>query len=877
MLALTACGGSSSGDDDQSDIDAAPPPIDAPTVNAHLSIDRDHADLGMVLVGDTTPTTMFTITNTGTDMTGELTATVTGAGFRKSRDTCNGSSLRANNTCQVTIDATPAAEGQVSGNLMVTASPGGDVGATLTATGLTAGMLTNLPDTWDFAMVTAGTMSAPKTITVQNTGGTATGLVVIQLGGPDAGEFQLVSNGCMGQALDPQATCDVVVRMTPGLMSSGDKAAMITATSNPGGSAVTMLTGHVVRPAILAVSGSGAFGGILVGTSATKTLTVSNTGELVSGAVTITRTGNAAFQVLTGMANDCVSGTTTLMPAATCDVRVQYTAGVPGPVVGTITASANPGGSAMGGLSGTGQRPAHLSGDLSPNFGNVEAGTLSTNSVTWTITNSGDQPTSVPQLMVNSPELVVANNGCTAAIPGAGTCNIMLKFQPSAGGARMGTATVSIMGGSSVMVTATATGTFRLSFTRNGDSGTVTSNPAGLNCAPPMINCTGLFAPGNVTLQARTTNGSFVYFGAWSGADAGSCAAGPNRDCVINITGPKAVTATFFNQTTNLAFIGSVEQPTNLGSAAAYDTVCNQLATAAGINDAGGASFMAWVSDAGSSALARLGNASGWVRMDSRVVAVDRSALVTNQRVLNPVRYSENGEDLGDSMLLTGTNADGTTAAGSTCANWTAVGGGSFTVGNGMGGPTFWTSGQTTPCSGNTYHILCMMKTSVAGPGAPNTFAGKKIWLSNAAYGPSPTGDVDAVCNADKPAGAASGRALLARTTGPASNLLTAGTMYVRPDGQEVGTGAELVAGLPRAGIWESSNGTYWSGKAWTGSSTIDAVGAFDSTCGDWTVAASSGRVTFPQLARQLWGQTVPVIVCNNIPADGPRLMCYEP
>jgi hypothetical protein len=193
-----------------------------------------------------------------------------------------------------------------------------------------------------------------------------------------------------------------------------------------------------------------------------------------------------------------------------------------------------------------------------------------------------------------------------------------------------------------------------------------------------------------------------------------------------------------------------------------------------------------------------------------------------------------------------------------------------------MAGPTFWGSGAASSCA-STYRVLCLMKTYAAGPAAPSAFMGKKMWLSNAAYQPSVTGDVDAVCNADKPAGVQMGRALISRTTSTAASLLNMATMYVRPDGQEVGTGAEIIAGNARGGIWQQGNGTYWSGQAWTGSATIDSVGLVTSTCGDWTIAASSGRYSFPQYARRMWGQTLPVTVCNNIPATGPRLMCFEP
>jgi hypothetical protein len=875
MVVAGACGGDDAPTDgDGGNTDAG---VDTPTVDSRLIIDRDTADFGMVLIGNTSQIITFEITAQGRDRTGPLTAAVTGTGFRAMRDMCTGVRLNPGTSCTIAVDVTPASAGVITGTLTVGGDPGGDVTSALRVTGLAPGELMAMPATHPFGTITAGTMTAPATISFKNIGDAPTGIVVVQLGGPDATEFELVQNGCLAAVLDPDQSCDVMVRMIPPAASTGAKTAMITATATPGGQAVSTLTATVERPAILAINGSGAFGGLLLGTSASRTLMVTNIGAQPTGAVTITRTGNAAFQVQTGMANDCVSGTTTLLPGAVCEVRVTYTATVPGPVIGTITATATPGGSAMSSLTGTGQRPARLTGDLTQTFGNVEVATLSTNAIAWVITNAGDQASSVPMLTSANPELVVVSNGCTAAIPAGGNCTISLKYQPSAGGPRSATATVTINNGSMVTAAMSATGVFRLTLTRNGDAGRVTSNPVGLDCNAPSNTCVGLFAPGNVTLQARTTSGSFVYFGEWSGPAAGACAAGPGRDCTVTIDGPKAITASFLSMQFNLAFVSSTEQPTNLGGVAAYDALCNTLASAAGINDAGGTAFMAWMSDGGSSAIARLGNAAGWVRMDGRVVTLDRGTLVTTQRILNPVRFTELGEDPGDTVLMTGTNADGTVATGAHCSSWTSNAGNlSMTAGNGMGGPTLWASGQTSSCSAS-YRVLCMMKSYVAGPAQATSSMGNKMWLTNSAYQPSVTGDPDASCAADKPVGVAGGRALVARTGATAASLLAAGTMYVRPDGQEVGTGAEIVAGLARGGVWQQGNGAYWSGQAWTGSSMIDQLGTVNTNCGDWTISASSGRYTLPGLVRRFWGTTLPSIVCNNIPTGGPRLMCFEP
>ena len=67
-------------------------------------------------------------------------------------------------------------------------------------------------------------------------------------------------------------------------------------------------------------------------------------------------------------------------------------------------------------------------------------------------------------------------------------------------------------------------------------SGTVTSNPAGIDCGN---GCSAAFAPNTViTLTATPTAGSL--FSGWSGACTGS-----TNSCQVTMDAAKSVTATF--------------------------------------------------------------------------------------------------------------------------------------------------------------------------------------------------------------------------------------------------------------------------------------------------------------------------------------------
>ena len=119
--------------------------------------------------------------------------------------------------------------------------------------------------------------------------------------------------------------------------------------------------------------------------------------------------------------------------------------------------------------------------------------------------------------------------------------------------------------------------------------GRVTSSPPGID-STATSSC--LFPADTVViLQARTSNGSGSYFRGWSGAGSGSF-----RDVTLTLDSPQTVTAEFDTMMANLAFVTSTLHPADLGSLAAYDGICNTLATSAGINNTAGNAYKAWMS-----------------------------------------------------------------------------------------------------------------------------------------------------------------------------------------------------------------------------------------------------------------------------------------
>jgi hypothetical protein len=244
----------------------------------------------------------------------------------------------------------------------------------------------------------------------------------------------------------------------------------------------------------------------------------------------------------------------------------------------------------------------------------------------------------------------------------------------------------------------------------------------------------------------------------------------------------------------------------------------------------------------------------GWLRMDGLPFTDDASALLDERRIFYPVRYDERGGAAVPSVMI-GANPDGTT--NSNCEDWTSnsedalMFGGSTTA-----GPFTWAIYLAGYYCAQSWPVLCMGVTHPAAVALPVT-AGRRIWLTNA---PHTVGSMtpDEHCQLDRPAGVGTGSALVAYTGRAAADQLDPNATYVRPDGQAVGTGAEIAAGRLRTGIWQRGNGDYPSGDdgiaSWTGSSRATDLGTADSTCDDWT--NPDGRATsgvFAQTNVDFW------------------------
>ncbi len=421
-------------------------------------------DFGTVVTGGTS-NVVFTVRNNGGVTTGALANTLTGtdaASFSIANSSCTGATLAPGATCNVTVRFTGGTAGAKTATLNVTGTPGGTDTSLLSGSVVSPGSIVPNPGTLAFGPITVGQSSTAQVITINNTGGSATGALTTALGGANAADFNIVAggNGCQGAVLAPTgsagSSCTINVRFSP-LTAGANKAGTVTVTGAPGGTAVTSLSGDGISPANLAFNpATKDFGSVTTGTdSATQTFTLTNNGGQASAAVTPALAGADSSQFV--IMNTTCAGA--LAPAASCQVIVLFRPTTAGNKSASLT-----GGGATAALSGNGISPAQIiANPTNLTFaGNTLVGTSSAVQ-SFTVTNNGSATTGTLGVTVtgaNAGDYTQTNN-CTTLIAN-GTCQVNVTFTPTAAGARAATINVTGTPGGTVGVAVAGTGQRKL-------------------------------------------------------------------------------------------------------------------------------------------------------------------------------------------------------------------------------------------------------------------------------------------------------------------------------------------------------------------------------------------------------------------------------
>jgi len=306
------------------------------------------------------------------------------------------------------------------------------------------------PTSLSFGTVAIGTTSTAKTVTLKNTGTALLTISAITVTGTNTADF--AQTHTCGSSLAAGASCTISVTFKP--TASGTRSASLSVTDNaPGSPQKVPLSGTGTTAKLSPTSLS--FGTVAIGVaSATKTVTLKNTGtaSLTISAITITGTNATDF----AQTHTCGGS---LAAGASCTFSIKFKPTASGTRTAALSVTDNAAGSPQKvPLSGIGTT-AKLS-PTSLNFGSVTVGVTSA-AKPVTLTNVGTTTFMITGIAITGANAgdFLQTNTCGSSLAAGASCTISVKFKPSATGARSAALAISDnAAGSPQKVTLSGTG-----------------------------------------------------------------------------------------------------------------------------------------------------------------------------------------------------------------------------------------------------------------------------------------------------------------------------------------------------------------------------------------------------------------------------------
>ena len=442
--------------------------------------------------------------------------------------------------CSLTIKFSPGATstGTRTASIVVSDSDTGSPRTiTLSGTAIVAGPAVALtpPAPLTFTAVQkVGTTSPTKGFSVTNTGTANLTVTNVTMGGTNASEFPIVSDGCSGAVLTPGQNCLLGLQFSPAL--GGTRTAVASVFDSATGSPQTLSivgTGYGIPMATLSASSLNYANTYIGSTTAAQTVTLSNPGtdtlKITSIALTGPNTGDFTKPVTT-----CGS---TLSPGATCTISSSFAPTAVGSRTAdvTITDNANnvTGSTESVILNGTGLGipTASLSATVL-NFPATYFGTTDATPLTLSVTNTGTAALNVTSVKIsgtNAGDFTESNN-CGDIAP-SGVCTISVNFTPGAVGSR--TASLSIVDNSGNVTGASQSAT--LNGTGAADASVSTTSVAFGSVSfgtTKMVNVTvsNVGTIPNLTVSAASNGSSVVVLSTGNTCTSGVA---PGKSCTL--------------------------------------------------------------------------------------------------------------------------------------------------------------------------------------------------------------------------------------------------------------------------------------------------------------------------------------------------------
>ena len=503
MLVVAGCGGSSKsnadakapGDGGPTDAIIVAPNLDGPAGVANLTLSAASVDLGSVDVGKPTAAKTVTVTNIGTKASGALTVTVSGTGI--SATGCSGTTLAPLATCILSITATEAVAGPISGSVSVSEGTSAPKLVAVSGIANVPGQFSLTPSSLDLGKVL---LKATATGTVVLTNNATTGLTGFVITVSGTGFTQGLTTTCT-DVLPVGQTCNIVASFTAATAGVATGSIVV----NQGGVTKSVsLTATVQGPAKLAMTPATAALTATVGASSSPvTFYLTNSGDLPSGVPTAVLSGaNAAdFSISSNSCVTAIAGGAT----SSCQLNVVFSPKVMPATAGnetatlTVTDSGAGASSVTAVITGTPILPSTLALSGGPDLGSVVVGATGT-AVSFTLKNNGGNNSGLVTVATNDAEFVLLPapiDTCTGTdLKPAATCTFSLQFKPAAGAAGVVTARVTASAVSTTnptaeSITGTAVPASKLAASPTAlEFGTIRRpSPSATSAAPPRARC----------------------------------------------------------------------------------------------------------------------------------------------------------------------------------------------------------------------------------------------------------------------------------------------------------------------------------------------------------------------------------------------------
>jgi hypothetical protein len=299
--------------------------------------------------GTTSPAQIINLSNTGTAKLTFTSLAVTGTNSGDFAQTNNcGSAVSAGFSCNISVTFSPTAIGARSAAITITDNASGSPHTiALMGTGKAGALpvVTLTPTSLAFPNVQLNTTSAPKTVTVKNTGAAALNISNVSISGTVSGDFAQTNTCTAPVAVG--STCTITVTFTP--TSLIDQTGSVSITDNAANSPQSVpLTGNGAFAAVFISPTSLTFAGQKVGTaSAAQNITLENYGNTALSITGVVAAGDYAVS-----SNTCGSS---LGIGLKCTIGVEFKPTVTGSRPGNLMILDNAGDSPqVVELSGTG-------------------------------------------------------------------------------------------------------------------------------------------------------------------------------------------------------------------------------------------------------------------------------------------------------------------------------------------------------------------------------------------------------------------------------------------------------------------------------------------------------------------------------------------